>query len=88
MEEILVNGFSLMFIVMGIVQWLKDAFDIQGKGVKVLSMSVGLILSVGYQLTLGIPDGYAAWFGVVIFGIGSGLSASGVYDAARQISKQ
>lgn len=49
----------------------------------VLSMAIGLILGVLYQISLGIPVDFAGWFGAVLYGLALGITASGVYNAIR-----
>ena len=50
-----------------------------------VSLAIGLIFGIGYQLSLGVPTDYAGWFGAVIYGLALGLVASGIYDAASDI---
>lgn len=88
MEDIVVSGFNLMFIVMAVVQLIKEASGLEGGAVRWLSVAVGIVFAVGYQLTLGVPADYAGWFGLVIFGIGVGLTASGFYAAGAQIVRR
>jgi hypothetical protein len=46
-------------------------------------MAIGLVLGVGYQLTLSAPTDFAGWFTTVVFGLALGLGASGVYEMAN-----
>ena len=82
----IVNGVPLIFVVMGIVELIK-AFGLQGKALTAASFAVGLALGIAYQISLGLPTGYAGWFGAVIFGLALGLMASKVYDAIRSATK-
>ena len=51
-------------------------------------MGLGLLLGAGYQLAVvGFPVDFAGWFAVVVFGLGLGVVASGVYDAATTMIK-
>lgn len=80
--EQVINGVPLIFVVLGLVE-LTKSFGVEGKALITASFVIGLILGIGYQLTLGLPIGYAGWFGAVIFGLALGLVASKVYDAVR-----
>ena len=68
----------------------------QDRGLLVVSMGTGLVLGAGYQLAVLAPDAvptsalgwYAYVFGIVIYGLALGLTASGVYDVANGIFKK
>lgn len=81
----IVNGIPLMFVVMGLVEFVK-AFGVSGKWLTVSSFAIGLVLGLLYQLSIGIPVGFAGWFGAGIFGLALGLVACKVYDAVRNAS--
>lgn len=83
----IVNGVPLIFVVMGIVELIK-AFGLHGKALTAASFAVGLALGIAYQISLGLPTGYAGWFGAVIFGLALGLVASKVYDAIRSAANK
>ena len=81
-ENILVAGIPLLLVVLGLVQWIKQ-FGLEGKIVRVISMAVGLLLGVGYQLSIAMPVDFAGWFSTAVFGLALGIVASGLYDAAK-----
>lgn len=81
-ENILIAGIPLLAVVIGLVQFIKG-FGLSGNTVKLLSLTVGLLLGGGYQYSLGAPVDFAGWFALVVFGLGLGLVASGLYDAAK-----
>lgn len=83
-DSIVVAGIPLMLIVLGLVQFIKG-FGVSGNGVKSLSLAVGLVLGVGYQFSIAAPVDFAGWFAVVVFGLGLGLVASGLYDANQSV---
>jgi len=76
----IVNGVPLIFVVMGLVELVK-AFGVQGKALTATSFAIGVALGVLYQVSLGMPVGFAGWFGSAIFALALGLVASKVYDA-------
>ena len=83
--EAAVAGVPLLFVVLGLVQWVKS-FNVQGNALRGVAMGIGLILGAGYQLAVvGFPANFAGWFAVVVFGLGLGVVASGVYDAGTAI---
>ena len=80
--SITVAGIPLVLIVLGLVEWAKG-FNVQGNALRGVSLVIGLLLGVGYQLSVAVPVDFAGWFSAVIFGLGLGLVASGLYDAAK-----
>ncbi|MFA7175544.1 MAG: hypothetical protein WC340_19370 [Kiritimatiellia bacterium] len=81
-----VNGIPLILVVMGLVE-LSKAFGAKGKVLTLISFVIGAALGVLYQISLGMPVGFAGWFGSAIFGLALGLVASKVYDAIRSATK-
>lgn len=82
--QAVVNGIPLMLIIVGLVEFAKK-FGLEGKMCVALSMVLGLIFGVLYQLsTASIPIDLAGYLSVAIYGLGMGLSASGLYDAVLQ----
>ena len=84
--QYLVAGVPLVLVVLGLVEWVKS-LGLTGKAVKIVSLMIGLILGIGYQLSLAVPVGFGGWFTVTVFGLGLGLVASGIYDAAKNAVK-
>lgn len=82
----LVAGVPLVLVVIGLVEWSKR-LGVSGKPLMVLSMLIGVVLGVLYQFSQQPLEGFSAWFGAVVYGLGLGLVASGIYDAARSATK-
>jgi hypothetical protein len=82
-SQYLVAGVPLIFVVLGLVEFVKG-FGITGNAVKAVSLAIGLILGIGYQLSIAMPAGFAGWFAVVVFGLALGLVASGIYDVVNK----
>jgi hypothetical protein len=86
----MVSGVPLLLVVMGLVEWFK-AQGVIGKTLGYISMAVGLLLGGGFMVTQTRPPlgdwwtGYVYWFGVVIYGLGMGIVASGLYDLVKKI---
>jgi hypothetical protein len=85
-SEALLGGVPLMFIVLGLVEWSKR-LGLAGKWLLILSMLIGLVFGVLYQISLAMPNSFATWFVAVGYGLGVGIVASGVYDAIRSATK-
>lgn len=81
-ENILVAGIPLLAVVIGLVQFIKG-FGLSGNVVKLLSLTIGLLLGGAYQYSVAAPVDFAGWFQLTVFGLGLGLVASGLYDAAH-----
>ena len=82
----LVAGVPLVLVVLGLVEWVKS-LGLQGVAVKLVSMAIGLVLGIGYQLSLAVPVGFSGWFGASVFGVALGLVASGIYDVLKNATK-
>lgn len=80
-----VAGVPILFVVLGLVQWTKS-FGVEGKALRAVSMVIGLLLGAGFMIaSAGLPGAFPGWFAVVVYGLGLGVVASGVYDAAEKI---
>lgn len=82
-KDAVVAGIPLLILVIGLVQWIKD-YGLQGKNAKLASLLIGLLLGFGYNLSVKIPVNFADWFTVLVFGLGLGVVASGIYDVANK----
>ena len=82
--DAIVAGLPLVLVVIGLVEWFKQ-LGVQGNALRYVSMAIGLVIGIGYQLSLGMPTDYAGWFGAAVYGLALGLVASGIYDAASDI---
>ena len=84
-SEAIVAGVPLLFVVIGLVQWV-SSFGVKGHYLRGASMAVGLLLGAGYQIaSFGVPAVFAGWFGIAVYGLGLGLVSSGVYDAGKKM---
>ena len=93
---LLIDGIPLVIVVFGIVEFMKT-MGLQGKGLTVASLLLGLLFGIAYRLTLpalalsgtvpadfaGLSWGFRDWFSAVVFGLALGLVASGLYDFAN-----
>lgn len=87
-----VSGVPLTFVVFGLVWWYSQAFKLQGRTQTISSLLTGVVLGAGYMVMIAAPPTgtgwwpvYAYWFSVVIYGLGLGVLASGVYEASKDL---
>ena len=85
--DAIVAGLPLVLVVIGVVEWFKQ-LGVQGNVLRYVSMAIGLVIGIAYQISLGLPADFAGWFAACIYGLGLGLVASGIYDAAADIVKK
>jgi hypothetical protein len=85
--SVAVAGVPLLFVVIGVVEWFKR-LGIKDNPLLLVSMAWGLVIGGGYMLTKGIPDAFAGWFAVVIYGLAMGLVASGLYDTVKTLAEK
>ncbi len=78
----IVNGIPILFIIFGLVEFSKK-FGWEGNHLTLLSMFLGVVLGISYQVAQQYPE-FARWFFVVIYGLALGLSASGLYDYTKK----
>lgn len=76
-----IAGIPLVFIVVGVVQLLKDS-KYNPLATRWLSVVIGFLTGFGYWLSVNpFPSTIASWFTVIIFGVALGILASRIYDA-------
>ena len=82
-DDLVVNGISIVPLIVGLVQFAKWMGLSGAKALRGLSAGIGLILGVGAQIAAnGPPSGFPSWFGLVVYGLALGVVASGLVDAA------
>ena len=76
-------------IVLGIVQYLGKAFDVQGRAQLFASLITGFLLGVAMHVAIaGLPADYPGYFALFLFGLLPGLEASGVYNVGKEIGEK
>jgi len=80
---VLVNGIPLVLVVAGLVSFAKT-MGLEGKALLALSLVLGLVFGVVYQLSIAMPATLAEWFGALVFGLGLGVTTSGLYDLVKR----
>ena len=85
----IVAGIPIMFVVIGLVQWVKEKLEWSGKGVEVFAIALGFALGFAYQVYLALQAGEIVWdfvfiFTAVIYGLALGLGATGLYKTYKE----
>ena len=90
-----VAGVPLLWVVLGLVEWAKG-IGLKGEtAIRLASMGIGLVFGVCYMVVetafidaVGQMTGsgiFGAVFGFIVYGIGLGLLASGIYDVGGSL---
>ena len=80
-----VLGVPLIFVIIGMVTFMRQ-LGLVGRGLTVASLVWGLVIGVGYQISvLGVPLDFAGWWAIIIYGIGLGLLAALFYDTFKGV---
>lgn len=81
-SELVVNGISIVPLIIGLVAFAK-AMGLSGaKALRGLSAGLGLVIAIGAEISAqGLPADFAGWFGLVIYGLALGVVASGLVDS-------
>lgn len=75
-----IAGIPLIIVVFAIVEEIK-VYGLTGKVLRGVSLLVGVVLALAYQLTMvGLPGDSGGWFTTIVVGLLYGLTASGAYD--------
>lgn len=82
--DAIVSGLPLLLVVLGLVEWVKR-LGLSGRPVILVSMGIGLVIGIAYQVSIALPTDFAGWFGAAVYGIGLGIVASGIYDTGKSI---
>ena len=76
--DFIVNPVTLMALVFGLVEFIKQS-GASGNKLRWLSMGIGILLAVVYQLRALLPIAQP-YIDVIFFGIAVGLAASGIFS--------
>jgi hypothetical protein len=75
----MVGGVTLIAVVFGLVEFIKNAFNMDGKKVTIMAAVMGAVLMVLFQLQTVLPAPYAQVYEIAVVSITFGLAASGYY---------
>jgi hypothetical protein len=74
-----IGGVVLLVLCFGLVQFLKELFNLEGKPVTALSAVLGVVLMVAFQLIDLLPPAYEQVVRIAVISLAFGLAASGYY---------
>jgi hypothetical protein len=78
----------LVMVVLGLVT-LYGKFGLSGKAQLASSLATGIVFGAAFQIAaLGLPNSFAGYFSVLIYGLSVGLVASGVYEVGKNIASR
>jgi hypothetical protein len=78
--ELVIGAGALMWFVTGLVTYAKK-LGARGKWLTVIAFLLGVGIGGTYKVLLTPPINALDWFLAVLFGLGIGLIATGVYDS-------
>ena len=78
-ESFAIAGVSLIALVFGLTEFLKDLLGWEGKKVTALSASIGFIAMATYNGLTYIPEPFNAIVTGIVASLAFGLAASGFY---------
>ena len=82
------GGVTLLLLVFGLVEFVKDLFNLDGKKVTVVSACTGGVLYALYALVPMLGEPYTKILQVIIASLAFGMAASGYYKfAAARVQK-
>ena len=77
------GGISLIVVVIGLTQLLKDAFNLQGNTVRLVAVAVGVVVMLLYELQNVIADPYTQIYQIAFYSLAFGLGTGGFIDTVR-----
>jgi hypothetical protein len=77
--EFVIAGIPLSIIIVALVEEIK-MWGLTGNILRVVSIVIGVVLAVLYQLATKVPVTLMDWLALVVIGILYGITASGGYD--------
>jgi len=85
--SIQIAGIALLAWIPGAVQFLKELFNISGKGATVLAFGVGAVAMGLHEALAFIPAQYTPIVEAVFLSITMGMSAAGYYKLAKSFTE-
>ncbi len=74
------NLLTVIGLVLGLTQWLKEKIGLSGAGAELASFAIGFVAGFGYQWSISGPD----YLSVIVTAVGMALVPSGLYKFATQ----
>lgn len=82
----MVETVSVILVVMGLTQFIKEKLGMSGNPAELLSFVIGFLLGGAFRLASlpALPGDFAGWFGVVLYALAAGLVPSGLYKFSTE----
>lgn len=90
MEDLAIGSVLVAALILGITQFLKDKFMIEGKAV-VVAAAIQAVIFGGLSVAISggyIPPEAAKWVETIVGTIAGLLAAMGYYDLAKFLSRR
>lgn len=85
LNNALVRGVPLFWLVIALVTLL-GKLGVSGRWQLASALVVGMLMGVAYQASLADLVLWTDWFGALVYGLGLGLTATGVYETGKKLS--
>ena len=86
--SVVVQGVSLLILVMGLTQFVKESFNMDGKKVRVLSVLLGILLMASWEVRVFLPGIYEQIYSMVLVSLAAGLTAGGYSSLGKRFTGQ
>ena len=85
MFDVELNGISIIALIIGVVEGLKELFGLQGKAVTVATLAVAFLLFglAGANAQELIPEATMVWVNLTIYALGAALASGGFYHIVK-----
>jgi hypothetical protein len=79
------NATLVVLVVLGLVTFLSK-LGVKGIYQLISSMLLGIVFGAGFMIAvLGLPNTFAGWFSLLIYGLMLGLVASVIYETGKEL---
>lgn len=80
MSDLVVGGISVLPLIIGLVQYFKDMFNLEGKPAQVCAFVVTIVVVAAVQLMPIVPAPYGQYVELVLSIVAWSLAAQGLYQ--------
>lgn len=84
-SDAVVSGIPLVLLITALTQFVKE-MGVGGKALRLTALILGTVFGVAYQLSIAMPADFAGWLGVIVYGLGLGVTSFGMIDVARDLA--
>jgi hypothetical protein len=84
--SVVIEGVGLLIFVMGLTQFVKDAFKLDGNAVRFLSVGLGVVLMGSWEVRVFLPPVYEQVYSIVLVSLTAGLTGGGYYSLGKRFT--